>query len=302
MGRGFGAPKTTPQRNAKKHEKPTFGSAAKENLTFSPPDEEVKSSPSSTTRYFIMQVITILFDYGYLFGSFFLYDKYVCGDKYTPLRATLIVPFNATCMTTLDMLKAFLFFDLIAQDKAKHLNSLKREFFGLFSVSGIRKIFAFSFRLLKGEGIVKEFRDKTEARRGLLYHMFYFTKIALICVPTTVYFMLKANIFHMTPLFQTVAVWGEGESYETKVSAFAIVYLEYLLMSFVKDALSMNVLHQMMHRQFYSLHKVHHMPMRELSMANVWFFDLPDIAIENVLSPRKFFFSISEVALCFTHF
>ena len=56
-------------------------------------------------------------------------------------------------------------------------------------------------------------------------------------------------------------------------------------MSFVKDAISMNVLHQMMHRQWCHMHKVHHMPMKELSVVNLWFFDLPDLVIENIVAP-----------------
>lgn len=70
-----------------------------------------------------------------------------------------------------------------------------------------------------------------------------------------------------------------------EVRAFAFVYLEYLFMSFIKDALSMNVFHQIMHKQWYGLHMAHHMPMKELSGINLWFFDLADIVVENIMAP-----------------
>ena len=56
-------------------------------------------------------------------------------------------------------------------------------------------------------------------------------------------------------------------------------------MSFIKDASSMNVLHKLMHEKWYWMHKTHHMPMRELSCANLFFFDYLDVIIENTVAP-----------------
>lgn len=61
--------------------------------------------------------------------------------------------------------------------------------------------------------------------------------------------------------------------------------MEYLFMSFIKDAISMNVLHQIMHSTWYGLHSTHHLPMKELSCINVFFFDMPDIVVENLIAP-----------------
>lgn len=39
-------------------------------------------------------------------------------------------------------------------------------------------------------------------------------------------------------------------------------YMIFLFMSFFKDAVCMNILHQVMHRRFYEHHYVHHLPMK----------------------------------------
>ena len=81
----------------------------------------------------------------------------------------------------------------------------------------------------------------------------------------------------MTDMHAEIGTLWAGTAFETKVSWIFIIYLEYLFMSFIKDALSMNVFHQIMHKQWYPMHMTHHMPMKELSLVNVWFFDLSDI-------------------------
>ena len=80
-------------------------------------------------------------------------------------------------------------------------------------------------------------------------------------------------------------VIGEGEWYECHISRFLIVYAEFLVMAFIKDGISMNILHQMFHSQFYDHHKIHHLPRKELSLINLFFFDIFDVFVEDGIAP-----------------
>lgn len=69
------------------------------------------------------------------------------------------------------------------------------------------------------------------------------------------------------------------------MSELSVAYLEFLTMSILKDIFSMMPLHQLMHVRFYSLHKTHHISMREVSVVNVFFFDYVDLTFENAVGP-----------------
>ena len=260
----------------------SFGSAAENNTTFKPHEAAgtEREARASISRYTTVKWLCWALDYAFLIVAFLFYNTLFSGEKFTPTAAALIIPINGVGLILLDLVKAFLFADVVAQAKLEHLKSLRAELGDLATVAGIKKLIGFVCRVATGEGVWREFRSKTEARRSLLHHLFYIVKIVFISVPLSSYLQVQMGLFHFMPLFETVAVIGD-----MKVRAIAFVYLEYLFLSFIKDALSMNVFHQIMHKQWYGLHNVHHMPMKELSVINLWFFDLPDIVIENVIAP-----------------
>jgi hypothetical protein len=190
-----------------------------------------------------------------------------------------------TGVTLQDFLKAFLFSDVVAKAKLDHLKSLWSQLLGLFSAEGAQKIKDFAARLAAGEGIIHDFKDKSAHRHGVLYHIFYFLKTAMFQIPAAVALQTAIGMFQFTPLMDTVATVGKGQWWQFNIPCLAYVYFEYHAMSFLKDAVSMNLFHEIMHRQYYDLHKTHHLPMKELSIINVFYFDLPDLVIENIVSP-----------------
>jgi len=282
-----------PQQTATKSDSATFGSAADGgNIVFTPAQAggpvdrpEDINFVISIGRYTVVKWGTYLLDYAYLIGMFYVFDLWFGGENWGPSAAAKIIMMNSTGITLLDILKAVLFSDVVAKAKLDHLQALWQELCGLLNEDGLEKVVSFLTRVASGEGIIHEFKDKSAHRRGVLYHIFYFVKIALVMVPLSSAFQAHIGMFHFRPLMETVATVGVGQWWEFKISCLAVVYFEYIAMSFVKDALSMNVLHQMMHRQWYHMHKVHHMPMKELSVVNLWFFDLPDLVIENIVAP-----------------
>lgn len=56
-------------------------------------------------------------------------------------------------------------------------------------------------------------------------------------------------------------------------------------MAFIKDAVCMNLLHQLFHTRFYDHHKIHHLPMKELSVVNAFYFDIFDLFVEDGIGP-----------------
>ena len=47
----------------------------------------------------------------------------------------------------------------------------------------------------------------------------------------------------------------------------------------------MNIFHQIMHSKWYNHHKTHHLPMKEVSIVNSLFIDIPDVIVENAIGP-----------------
>ena len=116
--------------------------------------------------------------------------------------------------------------------------------------------------------------------------------------------------------FSTYIMYSWQATYNLSVIHFS--YVIYLFMSFIKDTICMNILHQMMHRHWYDKHYVHHLPMKvryvvssiyictwstqlnqicltfyfvlalppqEVSNINYTFFDIEDMMLENSVAP-----------------
>jgi len=266
----------------------SFGVAAEQNLVFTP-DQAASKKPEKpqpdVARYKRVKMTTRLLDYAFLTTTFYFYNKHVSGEQFSPSRAAAVIPIHTTGLYCLEVVKAYLFSDVVAEAKVNHMKRAGRELIDLFSFAGIKKIGGFLGKLLCGEGVWRDFKDKNEARFGVLYHFFYFFKIGWVNVPAASYLQTALGLYTCAPLQHVVRVFGVGQWWECRLTVLGMVYLEYLLMSFIKDALSMNILHQMMHKQWYPMHSVHHMPMKELSIINHLYFDMPDVVIENVIAP-----------------
>merc|ERR1712238_210613 len=50
----------------------------------------------------------------------------------------------------------------------------------------------------------------------------------------------------------------------------------------------MNILHQLFHTIWWSHHETHHLPEKELSVFNAFYFDVPDLIGENLIGPLLF--------------
>lgn len=245
------------------------------------------ATPTSINRYRTVKWGTRVLDYSFVIALFYKMNLWYGGANWSPSAAAKMMIWFFTGITMQDFLKAFLFRDVVAKAKLDHLRSLWSQLLGLFSrpAEGAQQIKDFAARLAAGEGITHDFKDKSAHRHGVLYHIFYFLKTAMFQIPLAVALQTAIGMFTFRPLMDTVATVGAGQWYELNIPVIAYVYFEYHAMSFLKDALSMNIFHEMMHRQYYDLHKTHHLPMKELSMVNVFYFDLPDLVIENIVSP-----------------
>ncbi len=107
----------------------------------------------------------------------------------------------------------------------------------------------------------------------------------MVSIPAVVAAHVFLGLFTCEPLNEIIYVIGEGEVYECHISRFLKVYLEFLIIAFIKDGISMNVLHQMFHTRFYDHHKTHHLPMKELSVMNAFYFDVFDLFAEDGAGP-----------------
>ena len=115
--------------------------------------------------------------------------------------------------------------------------------------------------------------------------MCYMSCQKLVSIPVVCAAQVHLGMFTCEPLNEIIAVIGEGEFYECHISRFLKVYLEFLIIAFIKDGISMNILHQMFHTRFYDHHKIHHLPMKELSVMNAFYFDVFDLFAEDGIGP-----------------
>jgi len=264
-----------------------FG-AAEQNIVLTPEeaagDNKSEASTASDARYAFVKYLTTALDYAEMIGLLYYLNEHYAGEKFNPRAAFMIFITTQTSVVCMDIFKGIIFSDVVPKAKTDHLKHLGKEFIGLFSPSGLVSIAKFFMKLLTGEGIIRNFKDKGEQRRGILYHLYYNIKSGFITAPALMYMVAYCGFFTLQPAFETAYEIPLGD-FTIPVPNFVNNYVIYLFMSFIKDTICMNILHQMMHRHWYDKHYVHHLPMKEVSNINYTFFDIEDMMLENSVAP-----------------
>jgi len=240
-------------------------------------------------KYSNMKYLTWAIDYAYMGGMLYFLNTFLSGDNFTARNILLHQAANSILICVVDLLKAISFYKLIAKAKTNHLIMLKKNLVQAFSTkAGIKGNFQFLYRILMGEGTLTEFRDKKTQIFSIRHQIFYFIKIGLISIPLACFLQVKIKMMYWAPLTDSVLIIGAGEWYELHISQLLVVYLEYLVISFLKDGIAMNILHQLFHTIWWSHHETHHLPEKELSVFNAFYFDVPDLIGENLIGPLLF--------------
>ena len=248
-------------------------------------DLEEKVPDALPARYRFAKYATWLMDYSFLISFLWLSNIYLKDDGFTFRRIYMVTVGISFATLTVDLIKAALFSDILAKAKINHLNSLVKQLTKLCNVAGIQKLLSFVTECLLGYGLFSKFKIGSLQRSSVIHHIFYFCKIGVVIIPFLVAVQAHLGLFEFQDLFETIAVYGEGELYELKVRRICVVYFEYLFASFLKDAICMDLLHQMMHNRWYSHHHIHHLPMKELSLVNAFYFDVMDLIAEDGIGP-----------------
>jgi len=266
----------------------SFGAAAEMNTVYTPAEaagDDPEVSTASDARYAFVKYLTITMDYAQMFALFSFFNEHYTGDRFTPLVAGKMFMITHVTLVCMDIIKGIIFADVVAKAKTDHLKHLGKDFIHLFTPSGLVEIAKFLLKLAKGEGTIFRFSDKGEQRRGVLYHIFYQIQNAFLFAPGMAFLSAYCGTFVLRPIFDTAFVIELGKNISIPVPYLVNNYLIFIAMSFIKDAICMNVLHQMMHRHWYKKHYVHHLPMKEVSNVNFTFFDLEDVFLENLVAP-----------------
>eukprot|EP00588_Corethron_pennatum_P015822 CAMPEP_0194279534 /NCGR_PEP_ID=MMETSP0169-20130528/13982_1 /TAXON_ID=218684 /ORGANISM="Corethron pennatum, Strain L29A3" /LENGTH=378 /DNA_ID=CAMNT_0039023969 /DNA_START=120 /DNA_END=1256 /DNA_ORIENTATION=- len=264
-----------------------------------------KSDPSTRMQYVMMKWVTWTMDYAYMFGMICFLETFMSGKNFTAKNVFLHQVMNSNLVCLFDIIKAISFWKFLPKAKTDHLAMLGRDIVkALFTIEGIKENFKFLSKILTGEGIFNEFRS--EQRKSIRHQLWYFFKIGLVAIPGACYLQTSIGMFYWLPLQESTLVKEFGE-HELHVSRFCFVYAEFLILSFTRDGLSMNILHQMFHTIFFSHHKTHHLPMKELSVLNAFYFDVPDLIAENVIGPAflcalKYVFGVEPTLHYFAFF
>lgn len=240
---------------------------------------------SSNRSYLVTKYSTWAIDYFYIGATLYFLEQYLTYN-FTPDVVYKHQVLNSALVCVVDILKAFLFSRLLPATKVDHLKMLRRDLgSALFTLAGWKETFAFLGRLARGEGIVSEFEEGKTIRKSVRHQIWYWLKIGGFAIPSVVAIQTQYGLFTCEPLNEIVTVVGEREWYECHVSRFFYVYMEFLVIMLVKDAVSMNVGHQLLHSVFYSHHKTHHLPMKELSIVNAFYFDILDLFLADGIGP-----------------
>ena len=216
-------------------------------------------------KYINMKFLTWVIDYVYMGGMLYFLNTFLSGDNFTASNILLHQAANSILVCMFDLLKAVSFYKLVAKAKTNHLIMLKKNLVQAFSTkTGLQGNLQFLYRVLMGEGTLIEFRGKKTQLFSICHQIFYFIKIGLISIPLACFLQVKIGMMYWKPLTDSVMVIGVGEWYELHISQLMVVYLEYLVISFLKDGIAMNILHQLFHTIWWSHHKTHHLPEKEL--------------------------------------
>jgi len=199
-------------------------------------------------KYINMKFLTWAIDYAYMGGMLYFLNTFLSGDNFTARNILLHQAANSILVCMVDLLKGITFYKLVAKAKTDHLIMLKKNLVQAFSTkAGIKGNFQFLYRILMGEGTLTDFRGKKTQLFSIRHQIFYFVKMGLISIPLACFLQVKIGIMYWRPLTDSVMVMGAGEWYELHISQLLVVYLEYLVISFLKDGIAMNILHQLFH-------------------------------------------------------
>jgi len=238
-------------------------------------------------KYVRMKYATWVIDYLFMGLSMWFCESFM-SFNFTPENVFKHQFVNSILINGIDLFKARLYWNLLPKAKTdllKHLwKSLKH---AVSTVRGMKDNFKFIGKLLSGQGIFTEFDIGKASRRSIRHTIWYIFKVALVVVPLLSATLTKFGLYTCEPLNETIFVFGEGKWYEAHVSRFLKVYLEFVLISFIKDAICMNVMHKLFHNNssMYEHHATHHLQMKEMSLVNLWYFDLPDVFLEDGCGP-----------------
>lgn len=233
-------------------------------------------------RYRALYCTCTVMDYSVTALGFILGERYNSGAKYNAFTATMIMWACLSARYTGEFLKASWFADILPASKVKHLESLRSQATLLCSADGILTLGHFLKSVLSGEGLWKEFSDRTAERRSLLHTLFYIIKIFGVFIPIVTWFQCRMGDLYNASVMEMIPVYGE-----TAVPRLVLVHIEFLAMSVIKDALSMGVLHRLMHhpKLYKWMHKTHHVPLKETTIVSATYFDIADLVIENAIAP-----------------
>ena len=114
----------------------------------------------------------------------------------------------------------------------------------------------------KGEGSIFHFSEKGAQRRGILYHIFYMVKIGIITAGGAFMSLAWMGMAKFDAPLDTAFEIQFDDSFSLPVPNIVSSYFLFIFIEIIKDAVCMNILHQIMHRRWYELHYVHHLPMK----------------------------------------
>jgi hypothetical protein len=251
-------------------------------------NKKVYDADESRPQYVRMKWMTWAMDYSFFGLMFFFFDKMnKSDDNFTPTNVFIQICKFVISIFAHDLIKAFWFRDLVAKAKLGHLVLIWKDFVhACITIDGMKKNFSFLLRILKGEGWLTEFTDDKEAQlHSVRHNIWYFIKIGIFLIPAAGALQVNYGMMYWLPITQNVCIYGKDEWYETHVSCLVVVYMDFLVVMFIKDGISMNIFHQIMHNKWYNHHKAHHLTMKELSIPNAFYFDILDVIVENAIGP-----------------
>lgn len=224
---------------------------------------------SSVQRMRQVKWMTYVMEYLYMFGSMYLFDIFLGGPEVAAWKYPVIFCLYICPSAVLyDYIKGpLLFGDVLAEAKMRHLRNLANEFKALT----FRKVSRFLKKVAAGEGTLFEFKNTSkEIKEGVLFHIFHLVKTFGAGGLSFVVFSKMDWIYWTSPF---------------ELQTFGQMYLEFLLMDFIKDAILMNIVHRLMHERFYWTHKLHHLPMKETAVFHAVWSDCVDSFIEQGSPP-----------------
>ena len=135
---------------------------------------------STDKKYLGMKYTTWLIDYMYVGANLYFIELFL-SKNWTVQNVFFHQLANSCFVVVIDVLKCVLFSRLLPKVKVDHMKNNGMQLLkSLFTFSGIKGNFLFFFKLLKGEGLIREWSDdKTTVRKDVRYIIWYFIKIGV---------------------------------------------------------------------------------------------------------------------------